>query len=1120
MSAQECSGIRLYEDCLPRKGAERTFVYKGEYLGQQVAVKRIPFEKHSLFLREASLLTNLAHKNIVELAAQPHIDVVNGEEFGCLVMPWYENDLNYFLNDSQPDDTYKVLEDLVLPISAALKYVHSRHKSHRDIKPSNILLNSKFEPVIADFGVGKDLSHLDNRTVGAHSSRGYTPELPGDPYQQDVFSFGVVMLELLIGQPTNTSINRDLELQNSNLPMPVVKLIRRCLEYSPENRYRTMVEVCDAIVDLLRLHKIQSEENSIYLSLTPSFKRTFQIFVQSSEHNLERKLLNLLSAEELHIRPTLNEEGEPPIDDFWIVAENFEIKVTGDPKTGVLRALKYVQFDYERKRRKRTSMPLPAIYWKIVSNNRANSKGPNKNDKRTYAEIRSKFDFWIAAGRPTVNLDQVSIEISELLDTWGRTLDATEKVLRGKGTGIKFIAQREQGTGKDFIFELEDFIEGDLAGSFWEIEELPGAVGEVQLHEGNEVALYFRRQPKRKLPTTGRLKPALDDGSRIALERKREALSSILENRGANPRLGVMLSRTFSEQPPRPLEQINWIKESLDESKKTAVQIALGSENVALVQGPPGTGKTEFIVELIGQILSRNSAASILLVSQTHVALDNALQRLQTGNVTDKIARLGNPESKSIAETSKKLLPSNQQSNWAQQLAEQSTRFSTNLALTAGLKAHEAVGVVNLMKIKDSFKQLEAIDRSIKETDPETQSESTKELRKKLKSQITKNQDLLKDQIEGVKTLTTSQGAQELIDAISAKVSGNLDFLEIIDTQTRWISKLLVSDQLESLFLKSRSVLAGTCLGFLSNPAARDLEFDYCILDEASRATPSEALVPFTKSRKVILVGDSNQLGTSYFELENQTQLLKEFGLSKSDLQESLFTFLEGSLPSSLISSLNIQYRMADPIGRLISNCFYGNSIISKGPLPVEGLNFVKFDGNSIKPFYKPVTWVDTSRIENGETPDRGSKYNESEVKEIVSSISSLSRMKSAGISKLPENLSILVISPYAAQVNRIKKSLERESIRNLNFEVLSVDAVQGREADLVFFSPVRSNSDPENIGFITRERINVALSRAKHSLVVVANADFWSEGTSKLSDVYRYIQTMSENDSEIKVLP
>jgi superfamily I DNA and/or RNA helicase len=56
-------------------------------------------------------------------------------------------------------------------------------------------------------------------------------------------------------------------------------------------------------------------------------------------------------------------------------------------------------------------------------------------------------------------------------------------------------------------------------------------------------------------------------------------------------------------------------------------------------------------------------------------------------------------------------------------------------------------------------------------------------------------------------------------------------------------------------------VLAGTCIGFLGHPAVRTLDFDLCILDEASRATITESLVPMSRSSKWVIVGDGKKLG-------------------------------------------------------------------------------------------------------------------------------------------------------------------------------------------------------------------------------------------------------------------
>ena len=58
-------------------------------------------------------------------------------------------------------------------------------------------------------------------------------------------------------------------------------------------------------------------------------------------------------------------------------------------------------------------------------------------------------------------------------------------------------------------------------------------------------------------------------------------------------------------------------------------------------EGPPGTGKTTFITEIILQLLHENPARRILLTSQTHVALDNALEQLLAVNAQYRPVRLG-----------------------------------------------------------------------------------------------------------------------------------------------------------------------------------------------------------------------------------------------------------------------------------------------------------------------------------------------------------------------------------------------------------------------------------------------------------------------------------------------
>lgn len=62
-----------------------------------------------------------------------------------------------------------------------------------------------------------------------------------------------------------------------------------------------------------------------------------------------------------------------------------------------------------------------------------------------------------------------------------------------------------------------------------------------------------------------------------------------------------------------------------------------------IVQGLPGTGKTTFITEVILQTIQQNPDVRILLSSQTHVALDNALERIQAENPNLKLVRIAQP---------------------------------------------------------------------------------------------------------------------------------------------------------------------------------------------------------------------------------------------------------------------------------------------------------------------------------------------------------------------------------------------------------------------------------------------------------------------------------------------
>jgi superfamily I DNA and/or RNA helicase len=268
-------------------------------------------------------------------------------------------------------------------------------------------------------------------------------------------------------------------------------------------------------------------------------------------------------------------------------------------------------------------------------------------------------------------------------------------------------------------------------------------------------------------------------------------------------------------------------------------------------------------------------------------------------------------------------------------------------------------------------------------------------------------------------------------------------------------------------------VLAGTCLGFLSVPEVKDLKFDICIIDEASKATSTEALVPMTKSAKWIIVGDSKQLSAADYELSDSenTPVLEKYGLSLEDVSETLFNRLERDLPADFISSLDTQYRMCNPIGEMISDCFYEGKLSNEGP---------EID-LTLKQLFPPVSWHDTSGTSNfGFEHRSGSSFsNRDEMNLILESLNALKNYIELGLYKPKKLLDVLVISPYAAQIVQA-----RTIINDLRQYPLMLNSIQlmpfKEEKRTLYFSPpceITKTIIPDSlVGLIGEESMSLFL--------------------------------------------
>ncbi|XP_073285730.1 probable helicase MAGATAMA 3 [Primulina huaijiensis] len=247
--------------------------------------------------------------------------------------------------------------------------------------------------------------------------------------------------------------------------------------------------------------------------------------------------------------------------------------------------------------------------------------------------------------------------------------------------------------------------------------------------------------------------------------------------------------------------------------------------------------------------------------------------------------------------------------------------------------------------------------------------------------------------------------------------------------------------------------------------------FDVVIIDEAAQAVEPATLIPLANGcKQVFLVGDPVQLPATVI-----SPVAEKFGYGMSLFKR----FQRAGYP---VQMLKTQYRMHPEIRSFPSREFY-NDGLEDGP-DVKYLTKRPWHGFSC---FGPFCFFDIHEGKESQPSGSGSWVNVDEVEFVLVMYSKL-------VSRYPElktSSRLAIISPYRHQVKLFRESfqntfgVESDKVVDIN----TVDGFQGREKDVAIFSCVRASKEG-GIGFVADfRRMNVGITRARSSVLVVGSA-------------------------------
>ena len=604
--------------------------------------------------------------------------------------------LNTYLEEAKPSLSWSF--DLLVSLTEFLNDVHGRELVHGDLRSDNIYVTdaSQHKIVVLHTGLTTLVKLLNKHDVTSGTT-------DFDQLKRiDIAAFSQITRELLCLKANPTQL--DLEQVLDSIPGNLKESVR---QITADNNELQLNNSADLKIVVLKIRRLLEGENLYYLSLTNRAvaKLNDLGFIPQKREYMASGLVQKELDQGTFAWSQDSHDGQDRM--YRLTTSQFSFRCAPDRQNTPPRNLVVVDVWLDeparlaqyREQGLRINRRLQLRELKLI---------PNNSD---VTPLIKQIDNYVEQKLLTRDKE---LSHKDNLKDWEDLLAMQRRLLRA--FTLKYIDWKETDEGAAVNVTLAETPQEDnLNITFDELLCLTSqqygrqqSVGYYEDLSGNVLKLGLAHNVNLSEFKKDGVLTVDNYQAQEVVDRQQRAIKRLRFFETVNPELPNLLTNPERLSIDNPTAINMWFQSKLDEAQRKAVRRALATRDIFLVQGPPGTGKTSVIAELILQIIEREGQTSILVSSQSNVAVNNVLDKVRElrPDLAEFIVRVGHEEK---AGTVQDLMLDRQLYNWSKEVVFRSDKYMAELEakLDGAKEFTEALGV--LAECQDAQQQQEQL---------------------------------------------------------------------------------------------------------------------------------------------------------------------------------------------------------------------------------------------------------------------------------------------------------------------------------------------------------------------------------------------------------------------------